>query len=165
MNIPFDFTAAGTGGAASFFKLFDQTANLVLANMISAAVSGSDAFGKLQPFGLGAIDGTGPGSGAKTPLIIKRAFFLRSLSVTINQAAKVRFGVLKSDNTTFAPCYVTYATEAVAGGIFRYFPDGARVPNDNTTWFAALEVTPDASVTFRVAGDIEILPDTGNTTI
>lgn len=164
MNIPFDFSGALTAATPAYFKIFDQTANLILANIITAAPGGgSAAFAKLQlGANLGALDATGPASGGKLAhLLPTLSLYLRSLSVTANAACKIRIGAVNAAGNSFSPVYTTFAGEAVAGGIVRKLTTGPMIFNDNSTWFAALEVTPDATGTVKVAGDIEILPQGG----
>lgn len=157
MNIPFDFSVSPGAGTAAFVKLLDQTANLVLAGIISANPGGgSDAFTKLQKSAnLGALDPTGP-TVHLANLLATRNWFVRSLSITANAACKVRLGTVNAAGNSFSPVYTTFGGEAIAGGIVRQLTTGPMIFNDNSTWFAALEITPDAAGTCKVAGDVEI---------
>lgn len=159
MNIPFDFSISGTAATESYAKLFDVAANLILANIISANPgSGTDNFSKLQKSAnLGALDPTGPTVQLRK-LIAAANLYVRSFSVTANAACKVRVGAVNAAGNAFCPVYTCFATEAVAGGMMRKIATGPMIFNDNSTWFAAIGVTPDATGTIKVAGDIEILP-------
>lgn len=140
MNFPFKFSCDYNPSDDPVVKMFfDDTDNLVLADIISANVTGH----KLPDFSIVAPAGS---------------FWLTSFHVECDEAAQVEFGIWNGTDT-FLSLYPVLATQFVGGHSWRAFDvSGPAVLHDGTDWFAALRVTGASEGTIVVVGDIGVQP-------